>query len=103
MKKSNLLQLCLWGLCALVVSGCEQKSSSIWEANQTGAKYKYSEKNASSLWDSSPVAGPVNDEFVPLNDEDLKTQFADASAPQPSHGLGEAGVPGADQFDSPKG
>ena len=87
-------------VCALVMTGCQKSSGNIWDDNQTGAKYKH-ENNASALWDSSKnsLAGPVDEEFIPLNDEDLKNQFADAS----SRELGERGLPSADQFKTPQG
>lgn len=99
MKKSTL-----WILCLLLAAGCQKKSGNIWDDNQTGAKYKYSEKNASSLWEKGDsIAGPVDEEFVPLNEEDLKTQFADAGAFHSSRELGEKGMPSADKFADPKG
>lgn len=109
MKRNSFIQIGFWSLCALVVTGCQSKSGNIWDDNQTGAKYKH-EQNTSALWQSSTstnrgdgLAGPIDEEFVPLNDEDLKTQFAEASVPQPSRDLGEGGLPDADQFDTPKG
>ena len=105
MKKKNLIQIGFWSLCALIVTGCQSKSGNIWDNNQTGAKYKH-EQNTSALWDSSRgdgLAGPMDEEFVPLNEEDLKTQFSEASVPRPRHDLGEGGIPSADQFDAPRG
>jgi peptidoglycan-associated lipoprotein len=108
MKKSNILRVCFWSFCALLATGCQTKSGNIWDDNQTGAGYKYSEQNASALWNNNSnkgdgLAGPVDEDFVPLNEEDLKTQFANKSVPQPSHGLGEGNVPGIESFDDPKG
>jgi peptidoglycan-associated lipoprotein len=81
----------------------------MWEDNQTGAQY--SQKNASSLWGNNNVAstdndgfsGPSNESFVPLNEEDLKAQFADGAVPQPSKELGEHGMPSIDEFGMPTG
>lgn len=106
MKKSNLVHLCFWSLCALLVTGCQTKSGNIWDDNQTGAYYK-NKNNTSSLWDKisgkGEIAGPLEDEFVPLNEEDLKAQFAEARVPQPSKDLGEGDVPAASQFSDPAG
>jgi peptidoglycan-associated lipoprotein len=108
MKKATIIRVGLWSLCALLATGCQKKSGNMWDDNQTGAKYKHSEDNTSALWQTGSskndgLAGPIDEAFVGLNDEDLKTQFSEASVPQPSRGLGEKGVPGADQFDAPKG
>ncbi|MBS0615159.1 MAG: OmpA family protein [Verrucomicrobia bacterium] len=91
----------------LVMTGCQKTSGNIWDDNQTGAKYKHSQQNASALWGSNSsqetlAGGPVEEDFIPLNEEDLKGQFADA-APQPSKSLGEGGVPMADLFKNPSG
>jgi peptidoglycan-associated lipoprotein len=107
MKKSTTIQACLWGLCAILATGCQKKSGNIWEDNQTGGQYI--KKNTSALWDTitgkgDGLAGPIEEQFVPLNEDDLKTQFAESPiVPQPSRDLGEGGVPRAEQFDSPKG
>jgi peptidoglycan-associated lipoprotein len=106
MKKAAIIRVCLWSLCAALATGCQKKSGNMWEDNQTGAKY--SNKNTSSLWDSLTNKGdgmvaPVEEDFVALNEDDLKTQFADASVPQAKRELGERGVPSADQFDNPTG
>ncbi len=105
MKRVNIVRISLWSLSALLVCGCQSKSGNIWDDNQTGAKYKYGD-NSSSLWENKEgeeVSGPIEEDFVPLNDEDLKMQFAEAGIAQPSHELGEGGVPGADQFETPTG
>ncbi len=105
MKKITILSSLL---SLLVMTGCQKSSGNIWEDNQTGAKYKHSQQNASALWGSSPssetlAGGPVEEDFIPLNEEDLKGQFADAAAPNPSKSLGEGGVPMADLFKNPTG
>lgn len=92
----------------LIMAGCQKSSGNIWEDNQTGAKYKHSQQNASALWGSSgssqtAAAATVDEDFIPLNEEDLKGQFADAAVPQPSNSLGEGGVPMADVFKNPTG
>jgi peptidoglycan-associated lipoprotein len=108
MKKS-IRQVCFWSFCALLATGCQQKSGNIWDDNQTvGDKYKYSDQNSSSLWETnsnkgSGISGPVEEEFIPLDEQDLKTQFTDRSVPQPSRDLGEGGIPSADQFGNPTG
>lgn len=108
MKRLQLLRLVVCGMAFVLATGCQKKSGDMWEDNQTGAQY--SKKNASSLWGhGAPVAdndgftGPSDETFVPLNDEDLKAQFADGAIPQSSRELGEGGLPSADQFGAPTG
>ena len=84
------------------VNQLPKKSGNIWDDNQTGAKYKH-ENNTTALWDVSKDGGPVEDDFIALNDEDLRNQFADAAAKVPSRELGEKGMPSADQFSTPRG
>lgn len=108
MKTSNIIRASLLSLCALMAAGCQTKSGNIWDDNQTGAGYKYSDKNASALWETSSgkegsLAGPIDDDFIPLNDDDLKTQFAEAGSDHPIHELGEKGIPHAEQFADPRG
>src|SRR5574342_1435976 len=100
--KMHVCLLFLTALCTLVSTGCQRKSGNIWDANQTGAKYKQ-EGNSTALWDSSKDGGPAEEEFVHLNDDDLKSQFTDVAAPAPSRELGEKGMPRADQFETPRG
>lgn len=97
------MRACLLTLCMTLATGCQKKSGNIWEDNQTGARYKH--HSSSALWDSSKsgLAGPVDEEFLPLNEDDLRSQFAEAAVQQPSRDLGEAGMPRADQFIAPRG
>jgi peptidoglycan-associated lipoprotein len=107
MKKSKVLKVCFLSVCALLATGCQSRSGNIWDDNQTGAGYKY-DQSTSALWDATSkkeggLAGPVDEEFIPLNEDDLKTQFAERSVRQPSRDLGEAGMPSVDEFADPKG
>ena len=100
----TIMRVCTLALCTLLATGCQKKSGNIWDDNQTGAKYKNNNNNTSNLWDKSKdgLAGPADEDFIPLNDEDLKNQFADIAA-QSTRELGEKGMPSADQFETPKG
>lgn len=44
--------------------------------------------------------GPIDDEFIPLEEDDLQTQFAEAAIPQPKQVPGEpgSGVPSLNHF-----
>ena len=94
--------VCLISLCTLLMTGCQRKSGNIWDDNQTGAKYK-TETNTAALWDSSKDGGPVEEDFIPLNDDDLRNQFAESFAPASHKELGEHGLPSADKFETPRG
>jgi peptidoglycan-associated lipoprotein len=98
----TMMRMCLLAVCTLLSTSCQKKSGNIWDDNQTGAKYKH-ENNTTALWDTSKDGGPVEDDFIALNDEDLRNQFADAAAKAPSRELGEKGMPSADQFSTPRG
>lgn len=109
MKRNALwIMLACGALCSLV-SSCSKKNKNQWDESKSSASYKY--KNSQSLWgndgqDSATehdLDGPIAEDFIPLRDEDLKSQFADNAIPQPRHDLGEpgSGIPGIDQFQSP--
>jgi Outer membrane protein and related peptidoglycan-associated (lipo)proteins len=92
----------------LMVTGCKSRSTNVWDENKTSANYKG--KALRSAWGSEDelasvsddFIGPNDDEFIPLRNEDLKSQFADGAIPQPKD-LGEAGsgLPSYDQFQNP--
>lgn len=95
-------QVSFYTVLAILFVGCQSKSGNMWDDNQTGAKYKY-EQNSSALWEkgiqqNSGLAGPIEEAFVPLSDDDLKNQFAESGKE-----LGEKGVPAAEQFGEPQG
>jgi peptidoglycan-associated lipoprotein len=89
-------QLFLAGCIALGLTACQTKSNNVWEDGATS-----SSKNARSLWDSDD--GLAEGEFVPLKNEDLKAQFADAAIPQSKFSPGDGSIPGIDQFQIPAG
>jgi len=97
------MRVCLLALCTLFSTGCQKKSGNMWDDNQTtGAKYQQ-DKSTAALWDSSKEGGPIDEDFIPLNDDDLRNQFADSAVHAPSRELGEKGMPSADQFEVPRG
>jgi len=105
MKKMTTLTTCITTL--FLITGCQKRSGNFWEDNQTGANY-FNKDNAASLWapasssDKDAFLGANEEQFIPLNDEDLKNQFAENAVPQ-SSSLGEGGMPSADRFQNPKG
>lgn len=103
MKKQYLFAAVISTIGCLLITGCSsKKSKGVWEDSNSSTAYKY--KNAQSLWTGEggdDFAGPANEDFVPLRDEDLKTQFADGAIPQSKNSPGEGGIPGIDQFQKP--
>jgi peptidoglycan-associated lipoprotein len=99
---TKVMRVCLLALCTLIAASCQKRSGNIWDDNQTGAKYKHDNATA-ALWGSTTDGGPVEEEFIPLNDDDLKNQFADIATRSPSRELGDKGMPSAEQFETPRG
>ncbi len=108
MKK---LTLFLTLLLSFFASSCGHSSSDVWEDTKTASRYL--QRKSRLLWtkdvDSCMLEsvedfnGPVEEEFIILKDEDLKTQFADLSIAQPKHTPGDKGspIPGIEQFVKP--
>ncbi len=104
MKKNVLSMTLACSVLCLLFSGCSKKSKGVWDDSKSSAGYKY--KHSQSLWGNDgqgedELAGALNEDFVPLRDEDLKSQFADGAIPQSKFAPGEGGVPGIDQFQTP--
>ncbi len=110
MKKSIVLMIV--GLGFSVFTGC-QKTGDTWDNVKTAGRYLNrsidaligKDYDSQMLSDSGDFRGPGNEEFVPLMDEDLKTQFrtTDMAIAQPKHAPGEHGIPAMYQFKEPSG
>lgn len=94
----------------LLLPGCKAKSKrSLWDDNKHSGHFK--NKKGKAFWGNDSVAnndglaGPNEEDFIPLSEEDLKSQFADGAIPQPkdSPGAPGSGLPGIDQFKAPGG
>jgi peptidoglycan-associated lipoprotein len=104
----------LVSLTSLLTTGCKSKNSNsntVWDDNQTMGNYK---GTAANLWnkvtgntkDNVSFFGPNEEDFVALNDDDLKKmQFSDGAVPQPKIDPGSRGssVPGIEGFRKPSG
>jgi len=96
---------------AFLMTGCQNSSNTVWEDTKTMGRYLH--RKGQLLWkqdvDSRMIesaddfTGPQDDEYLSLKDEDLKTQFADLSIPQPKEIPGGVGspIPSIDQFIKP--
>lgn len=106
MKKMSFLKIFLIGLPLLWVAGCQNRSNHVWEDQPKKTDHNQSKKHSSSLWESSEDSEDnaltlSSEEFIPLNEDDLKNQFRDGSNPVST--LGEDGVPAANEFSDPQG
>ncbi len=107
--KKNILKITLsCGVLCALFSSCSKKNN--WDESKTASSYRY--KHSQSLWgndggdqlaSADEFDGPGQEDFIPLRDEDLKSQFADGAIPQSRHAPGEpgSGVPSVDQFYAP--
>jgi len=100
----------LWAAIAILSASCHRNSSETWENVKTAGRYM--QRGVDSFWgkdtDSRMLSsdeefvGPY-DEFIPLNDSDLRGFAAnsDMALPQPKGIPGTSGIPALDQFYSP--
>lgn len=108
MKKLLTLIAIAW---SLIFTGCH-KADNVWDSVKTAGRYmNKSIDNLVGKPYNAHQAGEQNfsnleeEDFIPLSDKDLKTQFAatDMAIPQPKVSLGEKGVPGIENFSMPEG
>lgn len=101
MKITSRQLACACCLLALVMTGCNRRSGGVWDDAKTSSSFKDRAVWGDDLADN--FAGPNEDDFIPLQEEDLRGQFADGAIPQPRHSPGElgSGIPGIEQFHIP--
>jgi peptidoglycan-associated lipoprotein len=108
MKKWYLwtTSLCMAGV--FLLSGCNNKKPNVWEDQKTSGQYK---DKTSSLWGNSEELSQneesedfKSEDFIPLQEEDLKVAFTDGAIAQPRETPGEVGssLPSVDEFQTPK-
>lgn len=112
MKKSTIVTLIISCASCLILNGCKNKSTNVWDdSDSTMGSYKRPKERA--LWGSNDTAevalvdykSSSNDDFVPLDNEDLKQQFSELVFAQPKDSPGEDGsaLPGINGFQVPTG
>jgi peptidoglycan-associated lipoprotein len=117
MKKSLLWTLILSCSGLLVLDSCKKQNNDVWDDSNNMGTYRRAKEKI--LWggsDSNELATDVeskssilsssfDDDFIPLQDEDLKQSFAEAVFAQPKESPGEAGssIPGIEGFNLPLG
>lgn len=111
MKKPLLYLISPLLIACYLLTGCDHSSGAVWEDTKTMGRYL--QRRGKLLWrkdvDSRMIeaaqdfTGPSEEEFIPLKDEDLKTQFANHSIPQPqeSPGIEGSSIPSIDNFTIP--
>ncbi len=94
--------LCI--LTLLVFSACQKKSGGTWD-DKVSSKMK---DGGNGLWGEELMGADkglfaLEEDFIPLQEEDLKAQFADGAIPQPKYSPGEtgSGLPGIEHFRTP--
>lgn len=90
--------------CTCFLTGCTSNRFSVWKEGSISSNYKKTD----DLWDNEnyeDLLGPTEEEFIALNDEDLKQQFSDTAIPLSKNSPGEEGsrLPSIDRFLNPKG
>ncbi|MFI5334983.1 MAG: OmpA family protein [Chlamydiales bacterium] len=98
MKKNVLLMTLACSSLTLIFSSCSKKNKT-WDDSTSSGSYR--DKHSQSLWGNDGESEIAQEDFIPLNEEDLKSQFADGAIPQAKHDLGSGGIPGVDQFQTP--
>lgn len=108
MKKTHLVIGMVALSCCMLMTGCSKGNGkgTVWDDDKTAGNYN----SARSLWgtdasEKEDLINPSDEDFVALNNEDLKAQFADGAIPQPKHSPGESGsgLPGIEGFHNPTG
>ncbi len=111
MHKLNYVFICSLASICLFSSGCQKSSGAVWEDTKTIGRYI--NRKGKLLWkkdiDSRMIEseeefrGPAEEEFVALQDEDLRVQQAEHIVAQPKETPGSAGsqIPSISQFQKP--
>jgi len=108
MKKHYLSIIYVCAAASLFLTSCNKKTSDVWDNQPKAGQYK---DKTSSLWGNSEdlsqndeLSSFDNEEFIPLNEEDLKAAFADGAISQPKETPGDIGssLPNVVEFQSPK-
>lgn len=89
MKKTTLSLLIISA--SFCTQGCQRSSGAVWEDTKTIGRHI--QRKSKLLWnqdlDSRMISsadeftGPIEEEYIPLRDADIKMQYADLQTPQP--------------------
>lgn len=93
-------------LISVAMTGCMRSSFEAWEDLKTAGRYMGRGVNAfwgkdyesQMLTSDDEFVGPNDDEFIPLNNSELKSVYVDSALPQPKGIPGQKGVPSLSSF-----
>jgi peptidoglycan-associated lipoprotein len=113
MKKTTLWSLLIPCLSCLLFNSCSKQNNDVWDDSSSNVG-SYKRAKERPLWGSSEEGDLASasakffsqeDDFIPLQDEDLKQQFSDIVFAQPKDSPGEDGsfLPDISGFQSPTG
>jgi peptidoglycan-associated lipoprotein len=97
----------------ILTTACQKTAGNTWENVKTAGRYvnkgidSLMGKNHDSkmIYDDEMFSQAWNDDFIPLSDKDLSTQYVatDKATPQPKYSPGEkgSGIPEMNRFSSP--
>lgn len=96
-------------LILILAAGCSHNSNQTWEDMKTAGRYMQKgvdsmlgkDYESRMLTSDEEFYGPMDGDFIPLRDNDLNNQFADAALPQPKGNPGQFGIPSLDNFYAP--
>ena len=109
MKQSRFILSMICAATCILLTGCKNKKSDVWDDETTSGNYK---GNNRSLFSSDSIArdddffGPSQEDFIGLREDDLiASNSSDKAIPQPRFSPGEAGsgIPGIESFHEPRG
>lgn len=108
MKKLYVNMTLVTSAACLLLTGC-RNNGSVWDDTKSATTFNGADGR--TLWGNigesefaaEDLIGPADEDFIPLQDEDLKSAFADGAIPQPKHSPGEegSGLPSIDRFIPP--
>lgn len=93
------------------LSGCGRSSTTVWEdtksigryINRSGKKLWGNEAESKQIQSMDEFKGPVDEEFIPLQSDDIAEQTTEVTTAQPKTSPGSRGshIPGISQFMNP--
>lgn len=90
--------------CTCFLTGCIGNRFSVWKDSLTSSNYKKTNHLQDHLNDPYDyLLSPMEEEFIALNEEDLRQQFSEAAIPLSKNDPGEGKFPGIERFSYPKG
>ena len=113
--KTSYIWVAVTSATLLFTTGCDKKKSDTWDDNNTSMG-SYKRAGQRVLWGETTTASTTEpalveeiaysaetEEFIPLQEADLKQQFSDMAVAQPKNSPGEEGsfLPGIDGFKIP--